>query len=65
MMKFFNSMLGSWIKVVITAILTMAMARGDIFAITLKECLSAGAISIMPIIINFLNPNDKRYGNKE
>ena len=64
MMKFFNSMLGSWLKVVITAILTMAMAKGDIFAITLKECLSAGAISIMPIIINFLNPNDKRYGNK-
>jgi hypothetical protein len=58
-------MLGSWLKVVITAILTMAMAKGDIFAITLKECLSAGAISIMPIIINFLNPNDKRYGNKE
>ena len=65
MMKFFNSMLGSWLKVVITAILTMAMAKGDIFSITLKECLSAGAISIMPIIINFLNPNDKRYGNKE
>lgn len=65
MMKFFNSMLGSWLKVVITAILTMAMAKGDIFAITLKECLSAGAISIMPIIINFLNPNDKRYGNKK
>jgi hypothetical protein len=65
MMKFFNTMLGSWLKVVITAILTMAMAKGDIFAITLKECLSAGAISIMPIIINFLNPNDKRYGNKE
>jgi hypothetical protein len=64
MMKFLNSMLGSWIKVVITAILTMAMAKGDIFAITLKECLSAGAISIMPIIINFLNPNDPRYGKK-
>lgn len=65
MMKFFNSMLGSWLKVVITAILTMAMAKGDIFAITLKECLSASAISIMPIIINFLNPNDPRYGNKK
>lgn len=65
MMKFFNTMLGSWIKVVITAIFTMAMAKGDIFAITLKECLSAGAISIMPIIINFLNPNDTRYGKKD
>ena len=65
MMKFFNTMLGSWLKVVITAILTMAMAKDDIFAITLKECLSAGAISIMPIIINFLNPNDPRYGNKK
>ena len=62
MMKFFNTMAGSWIKVFITAVLTMAMAKDDLFSITLKECLSAGAISIIPIIINFLNPHDARYG---
>jgi len=55
-------MAGSWIKVFITAVLTMAMAKDDLFSITLKECLSAGAISIIPIIINFLNPKDTRYG---
>ena len=62
MMRFFNSMTGSWIKVFVTAVLTMAMAKDDLFSITLKECLSAGAISIIPIIINFLNPKDTRYG---
>jgi hypothetical protein len=40
----------------------MIIAKGDIFSVSLKECLSAGAISILPIIINYLNPHDTRYG---
>jgi hypothetical protein len=40
----------------------MVMAKGDIYMVTLKECISAGIISILPIIINYLNPHDKRYG---
>ena len=61
-MKFLNSIYGSWTKVFVTAVLTMIMAKGDIFAVTLKEVASAGIISIMPIIINWLNPKDTRYG---
>ena len=61
-MKFLNSIYGSWAKVFVTAVLTMIMAKGDIFAVTLKEVVSAGIISIMPIIINWLNPKDTRYG---
>jgi len=62
MMKFLNSIYGSWVKIFLSAILTMVMAKGDIYLVTLKECISAGIISILPIIINYLNPHDKRYG---
>jgi hypothetical protein len=62
MMKFLNSIYGSWLKIFLSAILTMVMAKGDIYLVTLKECISAGIISILPIIINYLNPHDKRYG---
>lgn len=61
-MKFLNSIYGSWLKVFVSAILTMIMSKGDIYLITLKDCLNAGIISILPIIINYINPNDKRYG---
>jgi len=61
-MKFLNSIYGSYIKVFLSAILTMILAKGDIYSVTLKECISAGVISIIPIIINYLNPNDTRYG---
>jgi len=63
-MKFLNSVYGSWIKVFFSAILTMVIAKGDIYMVTLKECLSAGIISILPIIINYLNKHDTRYGRQ-
>ena len=62
MMKFLNSIYGSWLKVFVSAILTMIVMKGDIYLITLKDCLNAGIISILPIIINYINPHDKRYG---
>ena len=61
-MKFLNTIYGSWLKVAVVAILTMAISKGDIYSITLKDCLNSAVISILPIIINYLNPHDKRYG---
>lgn len=63
-MKFLNSIYGSWLKLVITAILTMIISKGNIYEVTLEECISAAVISILPIIVNFLNPHDPRYGTK-
>lgn len=62
MMRFLNSIYGSWLKVAITAILTMIVAKGNIYEVTLEECISAAVISLLPILINYLNPHDKRYG---
>jgi hypothetical protein len=63
-MKFLNSIYGSWLKLALTAILTMVISKGNIYEVTLEECISAAVISFLPIIVNFLNPHDKRYGNK-
>jgi len=63
-MKFLNSVYGSWVKIFVSAILTMVIAKNDIYSVTLKDCISAGVISILPIIINYLNPNDTRYGRQ-
>jgi len=65
MMKFFNTIYGSWVKVFLSAVLTMIIAKGNIYLITLQECISAGVISILPIVINYLNPNDNRYGKQK
>jgi hypothetical protein len=64
-MKFLNSIYGSWLKVALTAILTMIITKGNIYEITLEEVISAGVISILPIIVNWLNPNDTRYGTNK
>ena len=61
-MKFLNSIYGSWLKIALTAILTMIITKGNIYEVTLEECISAAVIAILPIIVNFLNPHDKRYG---
>ena len=64
MMKFLNSIWGSWLKIAISAILTMIISKGNIYEITLEECISAAVISLLPILVNYLNPHDTRYGNK-
>jgi len=65
MMKFLNSIYGSWVKVFLSAVLTMVIAKGNIYLVTLEECISAGIISILPIVINYINPNDTRYGKQK
>lgn len=64
-MKFLNSIYGSWLKVALTAILTMIIAKGNIYEVTLEEVISAAVVSVLPIIINYLNPHDPRYGSKK
>jgi len=65
MMKFLNNIYGSYVKVFLSAVLTMIIAKGNIYLITLEECISAGVISILPIVINYLNPHDSRYGKQK
>ena len=63
-MKFLNSIWGSWLKVALTGILTMIIAKGNIYEIAMQDIISAAVIAILPIIVNYLNPHDPRYGKK-
>lgn len=64
MMKFLNSIWGSWLKVALTGVLTMIIAKGNIYDIAMQDIISAAVIAILPIIVNYLNPHDTRYGKK-
>lgn len=68
MKNFLNTMAGSWLKVFAVAVLVKFMdLGGDIFALnidSLRHLVQAGVIAAIPVIINFLNPNDPRYGRK-
>jgi len=66
--KFLNSAYGSYLKVFITTVLTLFLAEGlsifDLNIENLKMLGSAGIASLVPVIINALNSEDKRYGKR-
>lgn len=62
-------MVGSWLKVFTSAVLAeyyimlnngVDILKWDIT--TVKALLLAGAVAVLPVIINALNPTDTRYG---
>ena len=57
-----KQILVSWLKVFLSSSLTLVVVAGDIWHLDFKQLLSASIVSTLPVIINFLNPNDTRYG---
>ncbi len=69
--KFLNTFWGSYLKVSLSAVLTLFLAElsqgYDLFSFDLamaKKLIVAALISLLPPIINALNSEDKRYGKK-
>jgi len=62
-------MFGSYLKVFLTVVLSQYLAMGigifDLDAESVKTLVSAGIASMIPVIINSLNPNDTRYGKNK
>jgi hypothetical protein len=57
-----KAMIGSWIKVFLSAVLTAVLtsiATGDWYWLTI---LFAGLVSVLPVIKNYLDEGDPRYG---
>ena len=70
-MKELNTIYASWIKVLISAILgayLIELQNGvNLFSWNLEmveSLLTVGVVSMIPIIINWLNPSDTRYGKR-
>ena len=64
MNDFLNTAIGSWLKVYITGVLMFIVANGGIRNIDWITALEATLISTLPVLINYLNPKDTRYGSK-
>lgn len=67
---FLSTMMGSWIKIFISAMLAQYIAMGkSVFELdteSWKSIAAAGISAIVLVMFNFFNKNDPRYGpNKE
>lgn len=68
---FLNTIMGSWVKMFISFALgqiTIILLDKDqtLFSYeSLKSIMIAGLVPVLPIIINYLNPNDPRYGKNK
>ena len=70
-MKELNTIYASWLKVFISSVfgayLIMLQEGSNLFSWDLamfEKLLTAGVVSTLPIIINWLNPADERYGKR-
>jgi len=70
-MKELNTIYASWLKVFISSVfgayLIMLQEGSNLFSWDLamfEKLLTAGVVSTLPIIINWLNPADPRYGKR-
>lgn len=62
-----GKMVQSWVKVFVSTILAMVLADlvngSDAINLTnFWTYVSAGAVSVLPLVINYLNPSYDRYG---
>jgi hypothetical protein len=65
--KFLNSPAGSWFKAAIASVLAAIFIKlknkEALFTIdALQDLATVFATAIIPVLINFLNPQDTRYG---
>lgn len=63
--NFLNTALGSYFKVFAAAILLTVMHNGGITGLNWTDVLNGAIVATIPVIINALNPADRRYGKKQ
>ena len=62
-------MVKSWVVVFLATLFTLFLADGaDVFAVDASDArawLAAAFAAVLPLVLNWLNPKDTRYGRKE
>lgn len=68
MSKELKSTLASWGRAFLAACFAQFLALGgsvfDLSADGVKHIIAAGVAALLPVIIRYLNPNDKAFGYK-
>lgn len=63
---FLNTPIGGFVKVFLSAVVVRYMAEGaSLFSMDINmwhKLINTGFGAALPVIINYLNPNDPRYG---
>lgn len=60
-----KAMLNSWLNVFVAAVITafiVVLGDGNVSVEDLWYVLVAGALAVLPVIRNYFDPNDPRYG---
>ena len=60
-----KAMVWAWLRVFLAAglaVLYAQVASGGLAAVAWEPIVVAGLVSMLPVAINWLNPNDPRYG---
>lgn len=66
MKNFLNTPAGSWLKVFFAAMLVFVIKHGSIYGINWQQLIDASIMGVVPVIFNYINPADTRYGvNKD
>lgn len=70
--EWLNTIVGSWVKIFIAAfagqLLYDFFIVGSVLAFDLKmldKALIAGLAAVGPVVVNYLNPKDTRYGKNK
>lgn len=67
--KFANTVIGSWLKVFISAMILNVMnclaAGATIYSIDYKQIINAAVISLLPVIYNYFNKAYPLYGKNK
>lgn len=66
MSAFLNTAFAGWLKVFLSAVLGIVLTNlstgQTILTLNWIQVLTGAAASLLPVIINWLNPKDPRYG---
>lgn len=69
MQNFLNTAVGSYVKTLLSVILTLVLIElqkgNSVTSIDWTTIANGALISLLPVLINALNPADKRYGRKK
>lgn len=63
--KEIKAMIGTFLKVSISSVLSMVIAHGSVWGLDWKELVSVAAISGGMVLYNYFNPSDPRYGSQK
>lgn len=59
---FFNTVVGGYVKTLVTVALAYIVSAGTIYGLNWQELVNTAIMALLPVLLNIVNPADTRYG---